>query len=85
MTNIETSHFQEKPQTKMDLLYSTPLSKTIEYFTRWFYKETSLRDLFKEFFEADRRNADLKCETENDDDEDYNFIVGKNFFVFFQF
>lgn len=67
----------------MDLLYSSPLALTFEYLNRWFYKETSLRDLFKEFFEADRRNAALKFEAEDDDDDDddeeYNFIVGKNF------
>lgn len=63
----------------MDLLYSSPLALTFEYLNRWFYKETSLRDLFKEFFEADRRNADLAFEDEGDDEE-YNFIVGKIYF-----
>lgn len=62
----------------MDLLYSSPLASTFSYLTRLFYKETSLRDLFKEFFEADRLNADLSCASEADDKkEEYNFIVGK--------
>ncbi|XP_037031222.1 glucose dehydrogenase [FAD, quinone]-like [Bradysia coprophila] len=74
LTNIETSHFHEKPQKKMDLMYSSPLASTFEYLTRLFYKETSLRDLFKEFYEADRRNAELSCESDGKDEE-YNFIV----------
>lgn len=66
----------------MDLLYSTPLGLTFEYLSRWFYKETSLRDLFREFFEADRRNAGITydAEEEDDKDEEYNFIVGKFYY-----
>lgn len=64
----------------MDLLYSSPLALTVEYLTRWFYKETSLRDLFKEFFEADRLNADVNCEPDDvAKPEEYNFIIGKTF------
>lgn len=68
----------QKPQTRMDLLYSSPLAMTFQYLSRWFYKETPLRSLFKEFFEADRRNAELGCTAKRD--EEYDFIVGKIYF-----
>lgn len=70
----------QKSQTKMDLLYSSPLALTFQYLARWFYKETPVRSLFKEFFEADRRNTDLGCDSKKDEDEEYDFIVGKIFF-----
>lgn len=66
----------------MDLLYSSPLALTFEYLNRWFYEETSLRDLFKEFFEADRRNAGVGCDEENKYEE-YDFIVGNIFLLNF--
>lgn len=64
----------------MDLLYSSPLALTFQYLNRWFYKETSLRSLFKEFFEADRRNVDAGCDAaKKDEAEEYDFIVGNVF------
>lgn len=58
----------------MDLLYSSPLALTFQYLSRWFYKETPVRSLFKEFFEADRRNVDLGYDDKKD--EEFDFIVG---------
>lgn len=76
LTNAQTSNFQEKSQTRMDLLYSSPLALTFQYLSRWFYKETPVRSLFKEFFEADRRNVDLGYDAKKDEEEeDYDFIV----------
>lgn len=80
----------QKSQTKMDLLYSSPLALTFQYLNRWFYKETPVRSLFKEFFEADRRNVDLGCDAKKDEAEDYDFIVGNvpscySFLHMFQF
>lgn len=72
----------QKSQTKMDLLYSSPLALTFQYLSRWFYKETPVRSLFKEFFEADRRNTDLGCDSKKEEDEEYDFIVGKIFLRF---
>lgn len=74
--------FLQKSQTKMDLLYSSPLALTFQYLSRWFYKETPLRNLFKEFFEADRRNVDLGYDSKTDEAEDYDFVVGKKNCVF---
>lgn len=71
----------QKSDVRMDLLYSSPLALTFKYLNRWFYKETPVRSLFKEFFEADRRNVDLGFDATKDEAEDYDFIVGKLFFV----
>jgi len=75
LTNAQ-SGYCDKTQTNMDLFYSSPIALTFQYLSRWFYKETPVRGLLKEFFEADRRNADLKSNPPLDDYyEEYDFIV----------